>query len=186
MNKAIWLSVMFLALPVVMYFLNPFGTATQDPRARVLGYAPYRIPSGAMRPTLQENDFILVSAVAYMNTQPGINEVVVFKWPKDLNINFVMRVVATGGDVVSMDEGIVVVNGEPIDQSYVNEANLIRTKQQNVASFTVPENQLFVLGDNRDNSNDSRYWGFVPVDDVVGKVEIIWKSEDWNRIGAVE
>lgn len=186
MKKTIALAVALAALPVLIYLVNPYGTATQDVRARILGYVPYRIPSVAMSPTLQSNDFILVSAVAYMMGVPEINDIVVFKWPKDQSIYFVMRVMAKGGDVVSMTDGQVVVNGNAIDQSYVDEQNLVRTRGQNIASLEVPPDNLLVFGDNRDNSNDSRYWGFVPAKDVVGKVKLIWNADDKSRIGFVE
>lgn len=170
-------------IPLMMYVVNPFGTATYDPRARIFGFVPYRIPSQSMVPTLQVGDFIMVNAGAYtVNKIPDIDDVIVFKYPANRKVNFVMRVVAREGETVALNNGNVIVEGKTLDQAYVDPDNNIRANQVN-RSWTVPDGSLFVLGDNRDNSNDSRYWGFVPLEDVVGKVSMIWMSRDMERIG---
>ena len=165
-----------------MYLVNPFGTSSYDPRARVFGIVPYRIPSKSMIPTLQVGDFILVKAGAYTSEIPDINDVIVFKYPNNRNRDYVMRVVARGGENMTLSNGNLIVDGKHIDQSYLDPENTINTNSIEV-SIDVPEGHLFVLGDNRDHSNDSRYWGFVPIEDVVGKVSMIWMSEDIDRIG---
>ena len=170
------------SIPALMYVVNPFGTGTYDPRARVLGVIPYRIPSKSMTPTLQVGDFIIVSAASYASKIPSVNDVVVFKYPNDKNIDFVMRVLAREGETISINNGAVTVDGRNIDQPYLDLKDTVRTSQIN-KSWKVPEGFLFVLGDNRDNSNDSRYWGFVPIANVVGKVKMIWMSKDIDRIG---
>lgn len=166
----------------LMYLVNPFGTSSYDPRARVFGIVPYRIPSKSMIPTLQVGDFILVKAGAYTSEIPDINDVIVFKYPNNRNRDYVMRVVARGGENMTLSNGNLIVDGKHIDQSYLDPENTINTNSIEV-SIDVPEGHLFVLGDNRDHSNDSRYWGFVPIEDVVGKVSMIWMSEDIDRIG---
>jgi signal peptidase I len=177
---------LLIGLPILAYALNPFGTATWDPRARVLGYVPYRIPSNSMKPALQVNDYILVSAVAYASEEPDTNDIVVYRYPINRNIEYVKRVVAKGGETISIKEGRVIVDGKTLDQEYVEEANMARTKQEDFGPLEVPPGMLFVLGDNRDSSNDSRYWGFVPREDVVGKVTMIWMSDDDERVGEIE
>ena len=177
---------MLIGVPLFVYATNPFGTASWDPRARIIGYIPYRIPSESMSPTLKKNDYILVSAAAYTLAGPEVNELIVFKYPKDRSIDFVMRVVAKGGQTISVKNGQVMVDGVAIDQSYVAEANMVRSKGGGFGPLEVPDNMLFVLGDNRDNSNDSRYWGYVPSEDVVGKVKLIWLSETADRVGEVK
>ncbi len=183
MKKSRILIIALIVLPALVYVLNPFGTATLDPRARIAGYAPYRVPSNSMKPTLQVNDYILVSAAAYALKEPDTNDLVVFRFPKDRRIEYAKRVVAKGGETVAIEKGQVIVDGEALDQWYVDEANTMRTRQENFGPLQVPPGMLFVLGDNRDNSNDSRFWGFVPLDDIVGKVVMIWMSDDEERVG---
>jgi signal peptidase I len=180
------LALLFVGLPILMYALNPYGTATWDPRARILGYSSYRIPSNSMSPTLQVNDYILVSAVAYASEEPDTNDIIVYRYPKQRDVEYAKRVVAKEGETLSIKDGQVIVDGKIIDQWYVDEVNMVRTRQEDLAPVEIPPDMLFVLGDNRDNSNDSRYWGFVPREDVVGKVTMIWASDDDTRIGDVE
>lgn len=183
MKRIIIAVVAFAFITMIgMYVLNPFGTSTYDPRGRIFGYVPYRMPSKSMSPTLQVGDFILVSAGAYRKKKPNINDVIVFKYPKNRNIEYVKRVIGREGDTVSITDGVVKVNGKVVDQPYVMQKNNIRTSKLN-GTWTVPDGSLFVLGDNRDNSNDSRYWGYVPCSDVVGKVTSIWMSNNADRIG---
>jgi signal peptidase I len=156
-----------------MYFINPFGTASDDPRARITGYMPYIIPSVSMIPTLKRGDHIVVSTFSYMNEKPKINDLIVFKYPKNRDVNYIMRIVALSGDKIALIKGKVVVNENEIDQSYLDLKNSIRTSQETIGPWHVPLDMVFVLGDNRDNSNDSRYWGFVPTKDIVGEVTMI-------------
>lgn len=176
-----WVLVSILVL-TFMYVVNPFGTSSYDPRARVFGVVPFRILSKSMIPTLQAGDFILVKAGAYSKEIPKINDVIVFKYPKNRNENYVMRVVAREGEKMTLSNGKIIVDGRDIDQTYLDVGNTVKTSSIN-ASEDVPEGHLFVLGDNRDHSNDSRFWGFVPIEDVIGKVSMIWMSDDINRIG---
>lgn len=135
-----------------------------------------------MIPTLQVGDFILVKTGAYSSEIPEINDVIVFKYPENKSQDFVMRVVAREGENMALSNGKLIVDGRDIDQTYLDLENTINTNSIDV-SINVPEGHLFVLGDNRDNSNDSRYWGFVPIEDVIGKVSMIWMSDDIDRIG---
>jgi signal peptidase I len=177
--------IIFAAVPIFMYVLNPFGTSTYDPRGRIFGVLPYRIPSVSMAPTLMPGDFILVDATAYSNQNPEVNDIIVFNYPPDQSVNYVMRVIGKPNDQVSIIKGDVLINGNQLDQSYLDKNNSVRTNQTDL-TFQVPENSLLVLGDNRDKSNDSRYWGFVPVENVVGKAFMIWASDDHERIGEIK
>lgn len=185
-KKVIALSICITAVPIVFYVVNPYGTATYDPRARLLGIVPYQIPSNAMMPTLQKGDFILVNSAAYLGTQPEINDIIVFEYPENRHIDYVKRVVARGGDTLKIVKGKVWINDEELEQSYVADENNELTQQQHFGPIEVPPGMLFVLGDFRDNSRDSRYWGFVPIQNVVGKVTRIWQSDDASRIGPVK
>ena len=81
-----------------------------------------------------------------------------------------------------MSNGIMFVNGKETSQPYLDSANTTESFSRDF-SFAVPEGHLFVLGDNRDHSNNSRFWGFLPVENVVGKVSMIWVSNDLYRVG---
>jgi len=182
-KKTIIVLFLFFSAPIVLYLLNPTGTASYDPRARLLGFIPYQIPSSSMAPTLQTGDYIVVSTIAYMFDEPQINDVIVFKYPEDRSIAYIKRIVALPEQTLSIVAGKVIVDGKAIDQSYVDPDKNVRSSEHDIGPVAVPKGMLFVLGDYRDNSRDSRYWGFVPRSDVIGKVKMVWISEDTSRIG---
>ena len=162
------------AIMLAVYLANPFGTASLDPRARLLGVALYKIPSRSMEPTLQQGDFILANAARYAFADPQVGDLVVFRFPPQRSIAYVKRIAGIPGDRVRIDGGRLYVNERPVTEPYLR-----------MAERTVPAGQYFMLGDNRDNSNDSRYWGYVPRADLVGRVFAVWYAEDTRRIGSV-
>jgi signal peptidase I len=167
----------------------------------------FKIPSGSMEPTLQIGDHILVNKFIYgvkipftsiqlfplENPQRG--DVLVFIYPLDPSKDFIKRVVATGGDTVKMANKKLYINGVQVPDPhavYTDESALSGEvqKRDNFGPVTVPKGALFVLGDNRDRSLDSRFWGFVPLEDVRGKAFLIywsWDSQEtnvrWGRLG---
>ena len=167
----------------------------------------FKIPSGSMEPTLQIGDHILVNKFIYgvkipftsiqlfplENPQRG--DVLVFIYPLDPSKDFIKRVVAVEGDTVKMVNKKLYINGIEVPDPhavYTEESALSGEvqKRDNFGPVTVPKGALFVLGDNRDRSLDSRFWGFVPLEDVRGKAFIIYWSWDsqgttvrWNRLG---
>lgn len=167
----------------------------------------FKIPSGSMLPTLQVGDHILVNKFLYglripfLDTQliPGralkAGDVVVFIYPIDPTKDFIKRVVAVGGDVVQVRKKVVYVNGKKTEDPhafYVDGSSGDRNSspRDNYGPVTVPDGQLFVMGDNRDRSYDSRFWGFVDASAVRGKAFLVywsWDGEDrwvrWERLG---
>jgi signal peptidase I len=163
----------------------------------------FKIPSGSMLETLQIGDHILVNKFIYgikipftdgkilipLKT-PERGDIVVFEYPEDPSKDFIKRVVAVAGDTVSIVDKQLYVNGEPVtDEPYAHYSRL-PTHVDNMPPLTVPENKLFVMGDNRDNSHDSRFWGFVDLSAVKGEAFMIYWSWDrdkfgvrWHRIG---
>jgi signal peptidase I len=164
----------------------------------------FQIPTGSMEPTLLIGDFLLVNKLAY--TRPVIplegailprkaierGNIVVFKYPKDLTKDFVKRVIALEGEKVEVKDKQVYVNDKPLDETYkVHSDSQIHSKndvynyddviRDNYGPVTVPAGHMFVMGDNRDNSLDSRYWGFVPLDSIKGKPWIIYFSYKAER-----
>lgn len=154
---------------LVVYVVNPYTAETYSPVTRITGVAIYRIPSASMSPTLKVGDVIAAKLGAFEDEEPAINDIVVFRLPTDTKIDFIKRVIGKGGDKVSLRKGSIYVNDLLVQQTYVAEKNNVRSSLAD-QNWTVPEDSFFVLGDNRDNSNDSRYWGFVPKQNVVAKM----------------
>jgi signal peptidase I len=169
----------------------------------------YKIPSGSMKPTLLIGDHILVSKFNYGIRLPLIRsnlvpvgipkrgDIVVFIYPEDRSKDFIKRLIGLPGDTIEIRDKKILVNGLPWNDIHgVNVDSLIIPgsvqPRDNFGPVTVPEGSLFVMGDNHDESYDSRFWGFVPMKDVLGKALIIywsWNHDDhgvrWNRIGSI-
>lgn len=196
---------------------------------RVGLYETFRIPSGSMKPTLYEGEFILVNKYTYgvrlplIGTQilpgkkPERGDVIVFRYPVDTDINFIKRVVGLPGDSIRYEDKTLYVNNEPQSIEFSNrdfDNDLLSGQRYRVQAGTealgehphpvwvreqagpdleevvVPEGHFFVLGDNRDNSGDSRVFGFVSDRLMIGKAVVIWMSWNsghrdvrWDRIG---
>jgi signal peptidase I len=159
----------------------------------------FQIPTGSMEPTLLIGDFLLVNKLIYSDPQfplekailprRGIrrDDIVVFKYPQDLTKDFVKRVIGLEGEKIEIKDKQVYVNDQPIPENYkVHSDSQIFTKngyyhyddtiRDNFGPIVVPPGHLFVMGDNRDNSMDSRYWGFLPLSYIKGKPWIIYFS----------
>ena len=144
-----------------------------------------------MVPTLQVGDHIIVDKWAFKDKSPERGDLVVFRFPKNRDLDFIKRSVAIEGDLIEIRNKVLYINGDDVDEPYTVfiDDNILPTRD-NFGPFPVPEGQIFTLGDNRDNANDSRFWGPVDVDDVIGKARIIYWSWDkdikavrWDRIG---
>ncbi len=167
----------------------------------------FKIPSGSMKPTLEIGDHILVNKLSYgikipylrktliPTGEPKRGDIAVFIYPVDQSKDFIKRVIGVGGDIVEIRNKNVFVNGTAISDPYaVHNEEVIFPKsiqpRDNFGPVKVPEGTIFAMGDNRDQSYDSRFWGFVRLQDVIGKAFIIywsWDSDDfsprWSRIG---
>lgn len=167
----------------------------------------FKIPSGSMKDTLLIGDHILVNKFIYgiklpflqkpviPVSTPDRGDIVVFKFPEEPDKDFIKRVVGVPGDVVECRNKTLYVNGEQIESAFAvfRDSRVIPGNFQprdNFGPITVPEKALFVMGDNRDESYDSRFWGYVSYDALKGKAFMIywsWNSEDfgvrWGRIG---
>ncbi len=149
---------------------------------RTFVMAPYKIPSGSMRPTLIEGDRILVNKFIYRFRIPTRGDIVVFHYPDDTRRPFIKRLVALGGDTVEIRDGHILINGQPQDGvfstiHYYNQGPF----GQPGTPITVPDGQYFVLGDNSGSSHDSRMWGFVPKKLMIGQAMcIFWPITRWR------
>ncbi|EHQ91413.1 signal peptidase I [Desulfosporosinus youngiae] len=130
---------------------------------------PYLIPSPSMEPGMAPGDHILVNRLAYRLWAPTRRDVVVFAFPKDLKRTFVKRVIAVEGETVELRDNKVFVNGDPIDEPYVKAGDYPPYGPE-----VVPEGKVFVLGDNRRESEDSREWGLLPKEYLLGKAWLVY------------
>lgn len=165
---------------------------------------PFRIPSGSMMNTLLNGDYLLVTRFNYAikipfvdkeilrTGEPGHGDVIVFKYPKDVSQDYIKRVVGLPGDTIEIRNKQLFRNGRLVKEPYVRHSSpWSRDAEAGMAPITVPEDKYFVLGDNRDDSADSRVWGFVPRDNIHGKAWIIywswgsWSDIRWSRIGTL-
>ncbi len=164
----------------------------------------FQIPTGSMEPTLLIGDFLLVNKLAYANPQSDVeklilprrdirrHDIVVFKYPKDLTKDFVKRVIALEGEKIEIRDKQVYINDQPIAESYKvhNDTQIFSRNEyyhyddsirDNFGPVVVPPGQCFVMGDNRDNSMDSRYWSFLPRTYIKGKPWVIYFSYRADR-----
>lgn len=165
---------------VILAFLFIHGTIVQ---ARV-------IPSPSMEETLLVGDHLLVSRFGYdaqvpftglhvsLWRNPQRQQIVVFRAPLPGAPDYIKRVIGVPGDKLEIREGVVWVNGRPLEEPYVWGTASREDAEQRYTSVTVPPGHYFVMGDNRDNSYDSRYWGFLPRENIVGTPLVLYMSVD--------
>jgi signal peptidase I len=120
-----------------------------------------------MSPTVNDQDRLIVIKRVYRAADPAIGDIVMLRYPRDPSKSFIKRVIASGGDEVRIVDGVVFRNDSKVDEPYVLEANRSHDKW---GPEIVPEGSYFVMGDRRNNSADSRYWGFVPRAYIQGRV----------------
>jgi len=183
-TKAV-VTALLLALFIRAYFIQAF-----------------KIPSGSMIPTLLIGDHILVSKFIYGTTipfsdkrilvfrKPEKGDIIVFKYPEDPKRDFIKRVIAVEGDVVESKNKVIYVNGKAVDEPYAQHTDTSLRPggiepRDNFGPYIVPKEKYFMMGDNRDQSYDSRYWGYVDIRDIRGEALILYWSWDgknhWPR-----
>ncbi|GAB4408194.1 MAG: signal peptidase I [Thermodesulfovibrionales bacterium] len=185
MKKVIWeytkaiATALLLALFIRAYFIQAF-----------------KIPSGSMIPTLLIGDHILVNKFIYgtkipfsdkrviVFKKPQRGDIIVLKYPEDPSRDFIKRVIAIEGDVIESKNKTIYVNGKPVNEPYAQHTDRSLRPggiepRDNFGPYIVPMGKYFVMGDNRDQSYDSRYWGYVDMKDIRGEALIIYWS--WNN-----
>jgi signal peptidase I len=159
-------------------------------------FQAFKIPSGSMEPNLQIGDHLIVNKMEFAPTARAIErallphrdvrrgDVIVFKYPEDPERDFIKRVIGLPGDRVELRNKRVLINGQPLEDPhayYLEPPSAGRPARpsdvrEEYGPVTVPDRQFFVMGDNRDNSQDSRYWGFLPASYVKGRALFIYFS----------
>jgi signal peptidase I len=135
----------------------------------------------SMRPTLDDQQYVLVNKIAYRSTLPEYGDIIVFHFPVDPGQDFIKRVIGLPGDEVIIRDGTVILNGYSLNEPY------IAAPPAYIGQWTVPPGELFVLGDNRNNSSDSHSWGPVPLENVVGKaIFVYWPPPSWHIIEHIQ
>jgi signal peptidase I len=154
-----------LALAGILFL----GINAVSARVRVDGYS--------MIPTLEDGEFVLVSKINYRLGVVERGDIIVFHFPMDPEQELIKRVIGLPGDTISVQNGMVSVNGQALNEPYIAAAPAYS------GDWTVPDGQLFVLGDNRNDSSDSHSWGYLPFEKVVGKAVVIyWPPPFWKVI----
>ena len=154
-----------LLLSVVLFFL------INAVSARI------RIDGSSMEPNLHHGEFVIVSKVNYRIGEPERGDVVVFDFPRNITQEYIKRVIGLPGEEIKIKDGEVYVNGVALTEPY------LKMEPRYEGEWLVPENELFVLGDNRNNSSDSHNWGMVPMENVVGEALLVyWPPSSWGLI----
>lgn len=139
--------------------------------------ARIRVDGHSMEPSLQSGEFVIVNKLAYKLGSPKTGDVIVFHYPRDPDQEYIKRIIGLPNDRVEISNGEVYVNEQLIHEPYIAASPNYQNKTN------VPEDSLFVLGDNRNNSSDSHNWGTVPMEFVIGKALVVyWPPEKWGLI----
>jgi len=165
-GRPAWLSftlevLQTLILALVLYFLIDSVIA----RVRVVNIS--------MLPTLQPGEFLMVNKLAYRFSDVERGDIIVFHYPQNPAEDFIKRIIGVPGDTVSVMKGTVYINGQAVDEPYIS------APPNYTGQWTIPEDNVFVLGDNRNQSSDSHQWGNVPLQNIVGRALVIyWPFEN--------
>lgn len=138
----------------------------------------FQVRGSSMRPTLQDGQYLVVNKLTYWLHPPERGDIIVFRPPNNLSEDYIKRIVGLPGEEVQIRSGEVWIDGGLLEEPY------IASPAGYSGSWTLGENEYFVLGDNRRNSNDSHTWGKLPRDNIVGKVWLsYWPPEAWGSVG---
>lgn len=169
-GSGFWRFLLDIVETVVLSAILFLGINAISARIRVDGFS--------MEPTLHNGEFVIVNKLAYQFGEPKHGDVIVFRYPRDPDQEYIKRVIGLPGDRIRIINGEVYVNDERIDEPYIAAAPRYQSE------WGVPEDSLFVLGDNRNNSSDSHNWGPVAMEYVIGRALFIyWPPESWGAIG---
>ncbi|WP_376791378.1 signal peptidase I [Thermoflexus sp.] len=140
--------------------------------------ARFRIEGSSMEPNLHDGEYVLINKVSYWFSSPRRGDVVVFRFPHDPSRDFIKRIIGLPGETVAIRDGKVFINGRPLEEPYIR-GPMVYT----YGPVTLGPDEYFVLGDNRNASNDSHNWGMLPRSAIIGKAELIyWPPSRWGLI----
>jgi signal peptidase I len=143
--------------------------------------ARIRVEGSSMEPSLHDGEFVVINRLAYRWRDPSKGEIIVFRYPLDPERRFIKRIIGTPGDIIAVHGGKVYVNEEPLEEPYIAAAPKYE------GEWYVQPGNVFVLGDNRNNSSDSQNWGNLRIEDIIGKAVIVyWPLDDLEFIPQYE
>jgi signal peptidase I len=158
-----------LLLSVVLFFL------INAVSARI------KIDGSSMEPNLHHGEFVIVSKINYRIGEPERGDVVVFDFPRNITEEYIKRIIGLPGDQVKVENGKVYVNGLLLSEPY------LKMEPRYEGEWVVPEDSLFVLGDNRNNSSDSHNWGTVPLNNLIGEALLVyWPPSSWGLVNGAK
>lgn len=133
-----------------------------------------QVPTGSMETTIMTGSRIIINRLAYISAQPKRGDIIAFYFPDDGKTVYLKRIIGLPGERIEGIEGRIYINGQPLTESYIREEI-----SEDFGPYMVPEDSFFVMGDNRNNSLDSRYWKdkYVEIDEIVGRAEIEYFPE---------
>jgi signal peptidase I len=156
-----------VVLTLVTYFL-----------VRTFLFETYRVVGQSMDPTLEQDERLIVSKLSYRLHEPQRGDIIVFHDPQDPGRNLIKRVIGLPGETLRIDQGQVYINERLIQEPYIESYS-----PYSQPPTPIPDGQYFVMGDNRNNSSDSRSWGTLPRDDIVGKAAFTyWPLRLWGPV----
>lgn len=149
-------------------------------------FQPHQVKGNSMYPNFYDGEYILTDKISYRLGLPKRGDVIVFKAPKNEEVDYIKRIIGLPGDEVKVSTGLVYVNNKKLNEDYLPTDYVTSSGSflSEDALGKVPEGQYFVLGDNRNHSSDSREWGFVKKDEIIGKA--FFRYWPVNRIGTVQ
>lgn len=159
---------------IALHFVNP-AVAIRN------SFKAFKISSDSMKPTLQKGDLIIVDRKTYVKNMPQRQDAVIFIFPKDRSKSFIQRIVGLPGETLEIKNGKIFINKMELEGKfyYYNRGNFGAEGQ----TIKIPQDSYYVLGDNSATSNDSRYWGFVPLKNIQGRaIKIYWPLTRANKI----
>ena len=162
----------------ILVFVIAFGLATFINKVIIF---KVEVPSGSMEDTIMIGDRAITFRLAYLFSDPKRGDIVVFPFPDDESVDYIKRIIGLPGDTVEGKDGLVYINGEPLNEPYV-----MAPIDSDFGPYVVPDDGYFMMGDNRNNSADSRFWEnkFVSRDKIKGKA--LLKYPDFTWFGTVE
>lgn len=169
--KSLGVAIVLLLVLVAdgfVFVTNPLHVPGDNLPARLLGLQLFQELDPSMEPTLLEKKSLLVSAWSYWHAEPQPGDVVAFVYPPRPTEADVKRVIAVGGSTIEIRNSVVYVDGKPIVEPYLHAADA-KSPMSNMTRMTIPAGKIFVLGDNRDQSEDSRRWGPITRQSIIGK-----------------
>jgi signal peptidase I len=178
-----WFFYLLWILMVVALSLTAYRV-----RERIFGYGTYAVPSVSMSPTVENGEYFIADTWRYPAHQPAEGEIVVLELADGTGVRYLKRIVGLPGDRIEIRGRVLYRNGAPVAEPYIRPPDYFHFYGRDFGLTTVEAGKIFVLGDNRDNSKDSRAWGTIPINQLRGRAQFLWFSKCnygvlWSRIG---